>query len=72
MKPKLKIEHGIEVPPITRGRYKLALTEMKEGDSFVVDDRQGQISALVAAKRLGVPVTTRKITGLGYRLWRLP
>lgn len=71
--PKLKIESGIPIPPRqAQGFWAKTLLDMKEGDSFVVETRRERDSVLNCSKRTaGVPVTTRKLNGAGYRIWRI-
>lgn len=48
-----------------------ALLQIKAGQSFSVKREEERRSALTTAKRLGVKVTSRKVDGKGYRIWRV-
>lgn len=71
------IESGKPIPPITRtrsfGRFispSQTLTRMKKGQSIIVDDTKARACVLVAAKRMGIKVTSR-VDGDRYRIWRM-
>lgn len=71
---KIQIESGIPCPP--RGyqlkRWEAELKSMKVDQSFLVDTENERNCILMAAKRHGVSVTTRKDEkGKGWRIWRI-
>lgn len=71
---KPRIERNVPIPP--RGRWldsnalrlRQAMLEMKVGHSFVWHEHS---SPFRAAKELGINITTRKMNGQGYRVWRV-
>jgi hypothetical protein len=71
---KIVIESGIECPdgmfPVngTLQGLRKALKKMKPGQSFMWDDNALPYHA---ASSIGIKVKTRKISGLGYRVWKL-
>ena len=73
MTTAIKVDSGIPMP---KRRFALggnltavrgALEGMKVGDSFMWGSNK---CAFLAAKQLGVKITTRKVDGEGYRVWR--
>ncbi len=69
----MKFETGIPIPPKSESRKtetKLTLEGMKVNQSFVAEDETTRTRYLQMAKRLGVKVTSRKVDGKGYRIWR--
>lgn len=67
----IKVESGIPIPPRYSRDSKLALLRsMKPGDSFVVTKLSERSMFLNQAKRDKINVTTRKLNGDGYRIWR--
>lgn len=67
---KLKIESGIPAPD-KRSEYKVVFDKMKAGDSFVVDKLERRNRAYNVGSRLGHKITSKKIDGVGYRVWLL-
>lgn len=62
-----KIESGIE--PTLKGRSKYPFDKMKNGDSFLVADKNERNRATSYARiLLNLKVITRK-NGKGYRIW---
>jgi len=72
---KVKIEKGIKLPPgrcaLEGQLYQLrsVLDSMQAGDSFLW--KQPSHNAYKAANQLGIKISTRKINGSGYRIWRI-
>lgn len=67
----MKIEKGIPIPKCDRSHWWAVLIAMTPGDSFRVETDRERLSILRCAQRYGVPVTSRKLDGNGYRVWRL-
>lgn len=67
----ISVETGIPMP-IGRGgklsAIRSALQAMKPGDSFIWEDHKAPYDA---AKQLNIKITTRKVNGEGYRVWRV-
>lgn len=73
LKPKPTIEDGIPIP-MGRGQYswlKETLIALRPNQSFIVASDAKRTSVLSRAKELKIKVTTRKINGEGYRIWRV-
>lgn len=73
MKPTTtKLEQGIPIPARQpTGGIKALLSKMKAGESFVVPTLAERNSIFMGAKRAKIPVTTRKLNGDGFRIWRV-
>lgn len=71
---KIQVESGIEMPPgrmAVNGKLaalRNALAAMKPGDSFMWECNKAPFDA---ARQLNVKISTRKINGEGYRVWRV-
>ena len=68
-----KIEKGIPIPPRYNGeqRWTNLMSKMEPGDSFLVSFDEDRKAILMAARRAGFNVLTRKMPGEGYRVWRV-
>lgn len=64
------IEQGVPLPPGI-GFYGPTLLEMRIGESFLVPTNGMRSYVILMAKRLGVPVISRKESGKGFRVWRV-
>lgn len=64
----IKIEKGVPLPMNKIG-WPRVLAIMEPTDSFVVKSRKERMSVFVAAKRLGMQMTTKKIGDDEYRIW---
>lgn len=65
---------GIPVPERSQGRFISKwtfLTQLKVGDSFVVESAGERTIGVATGKRLGMTVTSRKLERGGYRIWRV-
>lgn len=69
--PEIEIEKGVPIPTI-RIKWPQFFAPLQDGDSFVVDNCDQRDRILSQAKRYGVLVTSRKLNGEGYRIWKLP
>lgn len=68
----IKIDHGIPVPPSRPvSKWEPILRAMKTGDSFVVPKLFECQAILRVAMKSGLIVTTRKLNGDGWRVWRI-
>ena len=69
----VKIQAGIPIPPRSDCLQKWGpfLLSMSAGESFLVTESRQVNLLLTQAKRRGVRITTRKINGEGWRVWRL-
>jgi hypothetical protein len=67
---KFQINKGVAIPPKQRGVVADLIRTMHVGDSFLVDRERSRMQAFEAARRIGVTITTRKIDGQGFRVWR--
>lgn len=66
------IEKGIAIPLKQSGAFwAKRVLELLPKDSFLVQTAHDRSGVLRAAKVLGVKVTSRKINGEGYRIWRI-
>lgn len=68
-----KIEKGIEVTPMRRGRpRKYPVKEMKVGDSFFVPKANSEFQRYVSrlGKQIGGKFISRVVDG-GVRVWRV-
>lgn len=70
----IPIDHNIPVPPRSiagsaMSRMREALSGMKPGDSFIwtADNKH----PFKAAKQVGCRITTKKLNGNGWRVWRI-
>lgn len=61
------IEKGEAVSP--SGRWQRILFNMEAGDSVVVEHPNERIAFLQSASRMGIIVSSRKISE-GFRIWR--
>jgi len=72
---EIQIEKGIPLIPkcgCLHGQWLLLLQKMDVGDSFVVNTQDERDCVLrVNTKTHNIRVTTRKINGIGYRIWRI-
>lgn len=68
--PEIEISKGV-FPPRPRVRWSQFFKQLEAGDSFLIADHNERNRVLTQAKRCGVPMTSIKISGVGYRLWRL-
>jgi hypothetical protein len=68
-----KIESGIPIPKkrLRTPFWSNTVAALKPGNSFKVDTDQARIAVMHAASRQGIEVTTRKLNGEGYRIWRI-
>jgi len=68
----MKIDTDIPIPPkfpkSKQAELRFMLTAMLPGDSFLVDYCQ---QAHCAAKKAGVTIQTRKVSGEGFRVWKI-
>jgi len=64
----IKIEKKVPLPSRGRNNYRLVYEQMEPGDSFKIQKNQYQ-AALMAARRLGLKITTRKIDEGSLRVW---
>lgn len=70
----LKIEHGIPLPvngSSQAGPWAEALRVMEPGDSFLLDTRNTVSSVLRYAQKHRLKVKTAKISGIGFRVWKI-
>ena len=51
-----------------RDSLRIALQKMQKGDSFDYEDNK---AVFAVSKQLGIQITTRKLNGSGYRVWRV-
>lgn len=71
---KIQIESGIEMPPgrmAVNGKLaalRNAMQAMKPGDSFMWECNKAPYDA---ARQLKLKISTRKINGEGWRVWRV-
>lgn len=66
-----KIMTGVPVPKDRGfGRHSF-LRDLSVGDSFVVSEIAQRDMVLRFQKTYGIKLTTRKIDGGGYRIWRV-
>lgn len=69
---KFTIETGVPIPKGYQYGDQHLLREtmraMNIGESFIF---QNQSAAINASKSVGIKITTRKISGEGFRIWRL-
>lgn len=73
-KVRLKIEHGIPIPARGANQYgpwAEALRAMDPGDSFLVDTDKVRASVLRYSKKHAIKVVSAKISGIGYRIWKI-
>ena len=65
---EIKIENGVPLPPIHRGRGEIinALRKMDIGDSFYTAKAWSMYNV---AARAGITITVRR-EGKGFRIWR--
>jgi hypothetical protein len=69
---KVKIESGVPIPPReSGGKWRMLIWGMNVGDSFLVPTNGERCAVISAAIQLSISVTTRKVNGEGYRIWRL-
>lgn len=66
-----KIEKGIPIPREDYGTPYRFLKQLKVGDSFVVESVSKVRMHLKNSVRHGVLITSRKVDGVGYRIWRI-
>lgn len=69
MKPRIKIERGVPVPPRCNTGGLFPWQDMKAGDSFFTAIKTGPSAAYKAGRRLGWTFTVRA-EGKGWRIWR--
>jgi len=70
--PYFKIEKNIPIPPKNlNGVWRDMIMAMKIGDSFMVSTQGNRDAALTHVKKYNRRVTTRKLPGIGYRIWRV-
>ena len=69
----ITIERNVPIPRRykSRNEYPTILGSMKVGESFVLETDSQRQGFLSAAKRYGFSITSRKIDGGGYRVWRV-
>lgn len=69
---RIKVEKGIPIPALNPNQiiWKPALEKLESMDSFVVGTKAEAMSALRAARKIGLHVTSRKINE-GIRIWRV-
>lgn len=72
MNEKIKIEHGIPIPPSKRGSSMTGkiLREMKIGDSIVVTQRQSS-SFVTMGNYLKIKLKSRTLDDNKVRIWRV-
>ncbi len=58
------------IPPKQQSEIRDVLLSLDEGQSFVVPNSSVRKTVLNSAKRLGIKVTSRKVDGKGFRIWR--
>jgi hypothetical protein len=77
----MKIEKGIPIPDRMRRPYKkrsvfidnelnVTLSKLRAGDSFVITEDRRRCNCYLRAVKLKITITTRKINGEGWRIWR--
>ena len=72
MENAVVLEDNVPVAPINRGStspYVKALSEMQEGQSFVVPEKKLQ-TIRANAKKMGVKIITRSVDEENVRVWR--
>lgn len=62
-----KVDKNIPLPKRSRFGF---ITEMAQGDSFVVAEESEKVGAVNYARRYGIKITTRKVDE-GFRIWRM-
>lgn len=68
---RFKIEKGIPIPGKKEtSKWKALLLKMKPGDSVLLK-KSLATTLFTSAKRYGVKVTTRKVTKMKVRVWRV-
>lgn len=65
---KLTVEKGNPIPP--RNQWTKHLRELKQGYNLLVSEDSYRTRILRAAHRAGIRVTSRKVDGKGYRIWK--
>jgi len=70
-RPRVTIEHGIPTPARFEAHWKIILDSMKPGDSFVVQESAHRKQVLRCSQHWGIEVTTAKLNGTGFRIWKL-
>lgn len=74
MKPEIKIEKSVPVPPLRAKSNLYPVERLKVGDSFVAPSGAKPPSFRTAvankAKKIGIKITTRQ-TPEGLRCWRI-
>jgi hypothetical protein len=70
------VQRGVPIPPKSSSLYSdviNAVLELKVGESREIDGPARSIAhdAIVASKRFGYKITTRKLNGHGIGIWRL-
>jgi len=69
MKTLYKVEHNVPIPTSTSNVAQF-LSALKVGDSFVCPkDERASIAG--CALRLGIRITTRKVSATEVRVWRI-
>lgn len=68
----IEIIRGVPVPPRNAcDSWAILFEKMEKGDSFRLETATLVRSALMAARRLGVKVTSRKMEKGGWMVWKL-
>jgi len=70
-KPTITIDKNVPIPPRYGSKWKSNLLAMAGGDSFKVANACQRDAVMSSAKHAGVKITTRKLNGSGYRIWRI-
>lgn len=69
---KVKIQSSNPIPKKKTGSciWRETFSKMKKGDSFKVQKQSVRQSIYRHAKYHGIKVTTRKLNGAGFEVWR--
>lgn len=65
------IENGIPLPEKQQGKWRDIAKALKPGQSVKVETNDERKAILRRAKLLSIPLTSRKVDGDGFRIWRL-
>ncbi len=71
MKPAPKLESRVPIPPKFKHGWAAVIRSMTPGQSFTVNTEAERNQILRSAQHHRLAVTSRKLNGSGYRIWKL-
>lgn len=65
------IDHAVPIPPRGPGKWTILAWRLGPGDSVKVETDSQRCALLRALQKQHTPSTSRKVDGVGFRVWRV-